>query len=121
METAVRPVANPIDITVLHRIEVNVIDVALKIRIVAEGMLQIRRCQIPVSRLRNWLRDRNCAGTSPRENPVLIWLILNVRRKRHRREAVSKSHGDGPAKCRWRSFRTAGAPEPYDKPAASAR
>src|SRR5260370_3106680 len=36
METAVRPVADPCDISVLHRIEVDVIDVTLEVRVVAE-------------------------------------------------------------------------------------
>src|ERR1700733_10465313 len=39
METAVRPVADPSDIPVLHRIEVDVIDVTLEVSVVADGML----------------------------------------------------------------------------------
>src|SRR5262249_46469297 len=39
VEAAVRPVANPSDITVLHRIEVDVIDVTLEVRIVSDCVL----------------------------------------------------------------------------------
>jgi hypothetical protein len=49
METAERPVAESRDISMLHRIDVYVIDVSLEVRVVADCMLSKRRCQIPVS------------------------------------------------------------------------
>src|SRR5262245_10221116 len=39
METTVRPVTDPGDISVLHRIEVDVIDVAREIRVITDCML----------------------------------------------------------------------------------
>jgi hypothetical protein len=74
VEAAVRPVANPSDITVLHRIEVDVIDMTLEVGIVSDCVLPKPSLPIPVSRLRTWLLDLNCAGGSTRENPLLIWL-----------------------------------------------
>jgi hypothetical protein len=39
MKAAVRPIGDPRDFRVLHRIEVNVIDVAFKVGVVANGVL----------------------------------------------------------------------------------
>ncbi|HEV7601154.1 MAG TPA: hypothetical protein VGO49_13010 [Bradyrhizobium sp.] len=41
MKAAVRPIQNAPDVSVLHRIEVNVVDMALEIGIVANGVLPI--------------------------------------------------------------------------------
>jgi len=69
MEAAVRPVANPSDITVLHRIEVDVIDVTLEIRIISDCVLP--KSSLPDSRFappdlapRPQLRRRQLAGES---------------------------------------------------------
>jgi hypothetical protein len=69
VEAAVRPVANASDITVLHRIEVNVIDVTLEVRIISDCVLP--KTSLPDSRFtppylapRPQLRRRQLAGES---------------------------------------------------------
>jgi hypothetical protein len=69
MEAAVRPVANPSDIAVLHRIEVDVIDVTLEVRIISNSVLP--EPPLPDSRFappdlapRPQLRRRQLAGES---------------------------------------------------------
>jgi hypothetical protein len=69
MEATVRPIANPSDITVLHRIEVKVIDVTLKVRIVSDCVLP--KPSLPDPRFaplylapRPQLRRRQLAGES---------------------------------------------------------
>src|SRR5215467_1903234 len=118
METAVRPITDPRDVSMLHRIEVDVIDVTLEVSVVADCMLP--KPSLPDSRFasldlapRPQLRCRQLAGKSAFDLPPAC--------NQHRRAAVSKWYGDGLARHRWRSFRMAGAPGPHDKPAANVR
>src|SRR5580704_7290758 len=69
MDTAVRPVADPSDISMLHRIEVDVIDVTLEVSVIAYCMLP--KPSLPDTRFaplhlapRPQLRRRQLAGES---------------------------------------------------------
>ena len=66
-----RPVADPADETMLHRIEADVVDVARKIIIIADGVLPIVALPDAFSRLASLLAARGKAGR-PRENPPLM-------------------------------------------------
>jgi len=59
---------------VLHRIEVDVIDVTLEVRIISDRVLP--KSSLPDSCFAPLylVLDLNCAGGSSRENPLLIWL-----------------------------------------------
>jgi hypothetical protein len=72
MKTAVPPIHNARDFAVLHWIEVNVIDVAFEVGVVANGVLpKKRRCQRPFSRFRILLGDLG-RSSMPREKPLLM-------------------------------------------------
>src|SRR3954451_7315830 len=47
MKAAMRPIADAADITMLHRVEVNVVNMPPEIGITPDGVLQYRRCQMP--------------------------------------------------------------------------
>jgi hypothetical protein len=75
----------------LHRIKMNVVDVAREIRFITDGMLPYRRCHIPFSRLSRLLSERG-AASSPREKPAFMEL--------HRRAKSASPCGNFQIACR---------------------
>src|SRR5437763_11292425 len=120
MEAPVRPVEDPSHISVLHRIEVDVIDVTVEVRVIADCVLP--KPSLPDSRFApSYLGRRSQLSWSQSAEKSALELAPARREIGIARRAASKRHGDGPARYRWRSSRTAGAIEPRDRPAASAR
>ena len=68
MKTAERPIGDSGDEPVLHRIVVDVIDVALEVGVVTDGMFPIAA---PFSRFAILLAERVGAGARPREKADL--------------------------------------------------
>jgi hypothetical protein len=73
METAVRPVRDAGDMSMLDRVEMNVVDVSLKIGFVADRMLPVASLPNALLSLETLLSDLDC-GSRPREKPLLIKL-----------------------------------------------
>jgi hypothetical protein len=73
MKAAMRPVDNTRDMSVLDRIEMDIVDMALQIGIIANGVLPIATLPdalLSLARLACGSRQ----GTRPREKPLLIKL-----------------------------------------------
>ena len=68
-----RPVDNTRDMSVLDRIEMDIVDMALQIGIIANGVLPIATLQDALLSLAPLLADRG-KGARPREKPLLIKL-----------------------------------------------
>jgi hypothetical protein len=56
MEAAMRPIRNPRDVSMLYRIEMNVIDVTFKIRVVTNGVLPVAALPDAFFSFRNFTR-----------------------------------------------------------------
>jgi hypothetical protein len=93
VKAAMRPIANLKCMSVLHGIEVNIVDMALQIGIVANGMLPIATLPNSLSRRATLLKLRGMSPSSPRENPLLIRL--------QRSEKSASPLGSDQRVCKW--------------------
>ena len=93
MKTAMWPIGYARDMSMFHRIEMNVIDMAFKIGVGANGMLPIAALPDSFFPLAILLIDRDGAGPRPREKALLI--------KLQREEKSASPSGNTQSACRW--------------------
>jgi hypothetical protein len=117
VKAAMRPIGYARNVSVLHRIEMNIIDMAFKIRVIANSVLPIPTPPNAFfSFFATLLVDRACAGSRPREKPLLIKLQRDEKSASH--PAAPKEREGGQAKHRSRSSRMDGVAESSDRLAA---
>jgi hypothetical protein len=118
MEAAMRPIDDAGNTSMLHRIEMNVVDMALKIRVVADGVFPITPLPDALLSLADFTR-RSRPGSRPLENPLLIKLqrVENQRRP----PAMPKVRERDPVRRTPRSSQKVGVAERHGNSAGGVR
>jgi hypothetical protein len=111
VKAAMWPIGYARNVSVLHRIEMNIIDMAFKVRVIANSVLPIPTLPDAFFLFATLLVDRACAGSRPREKPPLI----KFQRDEKSASPSGSEREGGQAKHRSRLSRMDGVAESSDR------